>query len=405
VQSGAQLASQPYAPYTGQTVANLDPYQQQAQQQVGGIQGAYLPQYNATTDAYGNMLGSVTPETTQGLNSGANSLYANTRANVVDPTQQALSQSYGNAQGVMGQAYGNAQDLLGNSYNSASQLLNPYMNGGGIQQIGAGASALMSPYISNVLNPTMALGQQSLSQGLEQVGANANQAGAFGGSRQGVMEGVAQSQSALQQAQLAGNLLNSGWNSALTPALAAEQQGYGAASTLAGYGQTNATNLATAGGNIASALAGYGQQNANTLAGQYSNIGNAAQAASQSMANTNQAAGLTAAGAMPGALTAAQNQYLQQTNALNAAGQQQQQQQQNILNAGYGSYMAQQAWPYQQLQTFLSAVSGVPYSTSNTEQTTQQMPSNLLGQAIGGVASLGGLAGGVGSILNRTPGT
>jgi hypothetical protein len=118
------------------------------------------------------------------------------------------------------------------------------------------------------------------------------------------------------------------------------------------------------------------------------------------IAGTNLSTGMTAAGQLPATVTAAQNALMQQNQALYGAGQQQQQYQQNLLNAGYGQFMAQQAWPYQQLQTYLSAIGGVPYSTSNYAQTQEAMPSNLLGQSIGGVAALGGLAGGVGSILN-----
>jgi hypothetical protein len=122
------------------------------------------------------------------------------------------------------------------------------------------------------------------------------------------------------------------------------------------------------------------------------------------IAGTNLSTGMTAAGQLPGTVTAAQNALMQQNQALYGAGQQQQQYQQNLLNSQYGQFMAQQAWPYQQLQTYLSAIGGVPYSTSNYAQTQEAMPSNLLGQSIGGVAALGGLAGGVGSILNSNTG-
>jgi len=216
------------------------------------------------------------------------------------------------------------------------------------------------------------------------------------------MEGVAQSQSALQQAQLAGNLYNTGWNQALTPALAAEQQGYNAAGTLAAYGQQNANTLATMGANQAAALAGYGEQNANTIASLLSGGYGGAQTMGYNIGTGNLSAGLTSAGAISPIATAEQNALMQQIGAVNTAGQSMQQYQQNLLNAGYGSYMAQQAWPYQQLQTYLSAISGIPYSTSNTAQTQEAMPSNLLGQAIGGVTALGGLAGGFGNILNNT---
>lgn len=333
VQSAAQLSSQPYAPYTGQTVAGFDPYQTQAYNQIGQMQGLGSGAYGQDVSTYQNMLGQAQPLTAGGVLNQSQPLYGN---------------------------------YLGQVYNQQANLLGNYMGSGGAQQIGMNAQALMSPYINSVIGPSMQLGQQALTQNLQQVGANANQAGAFGGSRQGVMEGVAQSQAALGESNLMGQMLNQGWNSALYPAMTAEGQGYSAANTLANSLQSGYGGAATQGYN---------------------------------MGALNQSAGLTAAQNLPGALTSYQQQALGQANALNAAGQQQQQYQQNLLNAGYGQYMQQQAWPYQQLQTFLGAIGGIPYSVSNTSDTSTAMPSNLLGQAIGGVSALGGLAGGVGSIL------
>jgi hypothetical protein len=317
--------------------------QQQAFGQTSAMQGFGMPQYNAAAGAMGNMLGSVNPLTTQQIQQNANQLYGGYQQNVMAP-----------ATGLLG-------GYLGGPATGATA--------------GANAQQMMSPYASSVIAPTMALGQQALAQNLQSIGAGANQAGAFGGSRQGVMEGMAQAQAALNEQNTLGQMLNTGWNAALPTAgqLAAQQgaQGYGAAGNLAGMYQTGYGNAMTEGGNIA---------------------------------GTNLSTGMTAAGQLPATVTAAQNALMQQNQALYGAGQQQQQYQQNLLNAGYGQFMAQQAWPYQQLQTYLSAIGGVPYSTSNYAQTQEAMPSNLLGQSIGGVAALGGLAGGVGSILNSNTG-
>ena len=335
-----QLSAQPYTPYTGQTVAGFDPMQQQSFGQVQNLQGFGMPQYNAAAGAMGNMLGSVNPLTPQQIQQNANQLYGGYNANVMAP---------------------------------ASGLLGGYLGGPATgATAGANAQQMMSPYASSVIAPTMALGQQALASNLQSIGAGANQAGAFGGSRQGVMEGMAQSQAALNEQNTLGQMLNTGWNSALPMAgqLAAQQgaQGYNAANQLAGMYQT-----------------GYG--NAQTIG--------------QNIGTTNLSQGMTAAQQLPGMMTSAQSALMGQNAALYGAGQQQQQYQQNLLNAGYGQFMAQQAWPYQQLQTYLSAIGGIPYSTSNYGQTQEAMPSNLLGQGIGGAAAL---AGGVGSILNSNTG-
>ena len=342
VQQAGQLASQSYTPYTGQTVAGFDPMQTQAFQQVSDLQGFGTPQYSAAANAYGNMLGSVNPLTTQQIQQNANQLYGGYQQNVMAP---------------------------------AAGLLGGYLGGPATgQTAGANAAQMMSPYTQSVIAPTLALGQQALAQNLQQIGANANQAGAFGGTRQAVMEGMAQAQAALNEQNTIGQLLNQGWNAALPQAgqLAAQQgaQGYNAANQLAAMTQT-----------------GYG----NAMTG------------AANMAGTNLSTGMTAAQQLPSLMSTAQQNLLNQSSALQSAGQAQQQYQQNLLNAGYSTYQAEQAWPYQQLQTYLSAISGVPYSTSNYGATTstEAMPSNLLGQTIGGVSALGGLASGVGSILNR----
>ena len=221
----------------------------------------------------------------------------------------------------------------------------------------------------------MQAGQQQLALAKQGIAQQANNVGAFGGSRMGVQEGVADAQTALGTQQQIGNMLNQGWNTALGAGtnigLQAGQQGLTANTALAnllsgGYGANQ-----TLGGNIM-------QQNL-----------------SQGMAGAAQ---------LPQTLTAQNAQALGQTNALNQAGAGMQGYQQNILNSQQAAFAQQQAFPYQQLQTLLGAVSGIPYSTSSTGTFSENTPyySNPYGQAIGGAAALGGLAGGVGDLLNST---
>ena len=336
------LSNQPYNPYTGQTVAGLDPAQQQAYQQVANMQGMGYGPAATGINAQANLAGQATPITAAGIQGNTDALQ----------------------QGFMQQVYGPSQGLLGNYTNLGPATA---------QGVGAGAQQLMSPYTSSVIDPANALMRQQLAQNLGQIGANANNAGAFGGSRQGVMEGVAQSQAALGSEKYLGDLLNSQWNNALT-----------ASGNIA---QQNASQGLAANQGLASLLqGGYG----------------ANQKLGADIMGNNLTAGLQAAQQLPQGLTSLQNMMLGQSNALNTAGQMQQQYQQQLLNAAQGAFAQQQAFPYQQLQTLLGAVSGIPYSTSNTGYSSEMSPyySNPYGQAIGGAAALGGLAGGVGSILN-----
>jgi hypothetical protein len=339
VQRADVLSQQPYEAYQGQTIAGLDPAQQQAYNQVVGMQGLGFPQWNAGINASTRMANQTAPMTAGQLQQGTNQLNAGFMQNVYGPTEG---------------------------------LLSPYSSQGPMtaQGVTQNAQQLMSPYSQQVLDPAMQLMQQQLGQNLNQIGASANQAGAFGGSRQGVMEGVAQSQAALGAQKYMGDMLNNQWNNALTQ-----------------------------GGNIASQNAQQGYNANNALAQLLQGGYGQSQAAQQAMMGANLTAGMGAAQQLPQSLQGLQSAMLGQTNALNQAGGQMQQFGQQQLNAAQAAWAQQQADPYQKLQTFLGAISGIPYSTSNTmfNQEFTPMYSNPWGQAIGGGAAL---AGGVGSLLN-----
>jgi len=336
------LSLNAYQPYGGQTVAGMDPAQQQAYNQVAGMQGLGTGAAATGINAQAGLAGQVAPITAGGINANANQLQ----------------------QGFQQQVYGPSQGLLGN-YTSQGPAT--------AQGVAAGAQQLMSPYTDAVIDPANQLMQQQLRSNLNTIGAGANQAGAFGGSRQGVQEGIAQSQAALGSEKYLGDLLNAQWGNALITSgqigLQAGQQGL-------------ASNTALA----------------NLLQGGYG----ANQKLGADIMSSNLSQGLGAAQNLPQSLTSLQNMMLGQSNALNQAGTLQQQYQQQLLNAQQGAFAQAQAFPYQQLQTLLGAVSGIPYSTSNTGFAQEMNPyySNPYGQAIGGAAALGGLAGGVGDLLN-----
>jgi hypothetical protein len=79
---------------------------------------------------------------------------------------------------------------------------------------GTNLSPYMNPYTQSVIDPSMQLLEQQRRQGIGQIGDQATQARAFGGSRQGVAEGVTNSQSALQAGQLGANLWGQNFNQA-----------------------------------------------------------------------------------------------------------------------------------------------------------------------------------------------
>jgi hypothetical protein len=308
VGTAQQLAQRPYTPYTGQQVADVPQDTQAAYQGVRDLQGMQDPAFQASANAYQGLLGSAAPVTAGQVGADTGQLYGGYQQNVMNPAQGLLSGYLGNASPAT------------------------------VQQVGANATALMSPYSQNVIDPMLQAGQQQLALAKQGLAGQANNVGAFGGSRMGVQEGVADAQTALGTQLQVGNMLNSGWGQALTPgynlANQASQQGYGAAGLLAGMGQS-----------------GY----------------NAAQQQAGTLGANNLQAGLTAAQQLPS--QALQNAQLsqQQAGALQASGAAQQTQQQALLDAQMGRFYEQQDWPVQNLDLLLSSVGAVPYgTTSNT---------------------------------------
>jgi hypothetical protein len=347
VQTATDLSQRPYTPYGGQIVADTPADTSQAYQQVRDMQGQYDPAYQSAAAAQQGVLGNLQSLTPGAQNAVTNQLYGNYQQNVMNP----------------------AQGMLGG-----------YLQGGPLtaQGVLSNAQQLMSPYDAAVLNPALQLGQQQLAQNLQTIGAGANQAGAFGGTRQGVQEGVAQSQAALGAGQYLGNLLNTQWNNSLNT-------GYNIGALGAGQGLT-----------AAQALAGMGQTG-------YAN----AQQGAQNMMGTNLQLGETAAQQLPQVATAQQAADQKNASLLQTTGAAQQQQQQNLLNSQMGQFYEQQDWPVQNLDILLSSLGAVPYGSTTSGTQTGTTPQRNVGAGVlGGAASAamignmlmpGGLGAGIGA--------
>lgn len=223
----------------------------------------------------------------------------------------------------------------------------------------------MSPFASSVIDPTLAAGEQARQIARQTVAGNANNVGAFGGSRQGVAEGVSDAQTALGTQGQIGQMLTTGWGQALTPAtnlaLQAGQEGYGAAGTLAGL-----------------LGSGYG----------------AAATESGSIAGANQGAGITAAQQLPITATAQQKSDQLDASLLQTTGAAQQTQQQQMDAAAMGDFYQQQNWLVQNLDLLLGTLGGVPYSTTGSGTSTQtSMATRNVGAGAAGGALAGAAAG------------
>jgi len=331
------LSNKQYNPYTGQLVADQSPDTLAAYQQVRNLQGNADPAFAASANAYQGLLGQATPQTADQITGLANQLYGNFGQQVLNPAQSMFGSYAANA--------------------------GPATAG----QVGANAQALMSPYSASVIAPMIAAGEQQREMARQQIAKSADSAGAFGGSRQGVVEGTSDAAIQLGTQQQIGNLLQSGWGQALTPATnlatSASAQGFNANNILAQLGLT-------------------GYQGAQTEAG---HIG-----------DQNLAAGLTAADRLPAQAVAQGTFDQQQAGALQAAGGGQQAYQQQLLNSLYGQYQQGQNQPYQNLDTLLAALGAVPYGTTSGSQgygkSTNQTYPGLMDQISGAIGLVGKVA-------------
>lgn len=170
--------------------------------------------------------------------------------------------------------------------------------------------AYMSPYIQNVEQAALANQNQAFHQNLNTIGDSAINAGAFGGSRQGVAEGVAAAENARQMGDLSAQLRNQGFSQA---------QGM----------MTSDMDRA--------------------LQGQQLNLQGA------------QAQGDLASGG--------QQAYLQSLQSALAAGQINQQQAQQLLQQTANQYDSMRGVPSEQLNMLLSALGGTQVPTSSTTKT------------------------------------
>ena len=225
---------------------------------------------------------------------------------------------------------GNVETGMGNvGANYARQATNPYA-----------MQSYMNPYVQASLAPQLQLANQQYDIAGQKQQSQAAQQGAFGGTREALMNSQNRQNQMLAQNQLIGQ----GYNKAFDTAQQAQQ--FGANLGLQGLQGQLAANQAYMGG-------------ANQLAG----IGGAQLASQQGIANL-------------------QNQY----------GQQQQTQQQNAINQAVQNYATGQQYPFMQLGLLNSMLRGLPMQQSSTQM--YQAPPNPLAQAAGLASTAYGLFGG-----------
>jgi len=407
--SGQQVGFDP-----SKVVAGMDPLQQQAYQGAGNMQTS--PQLGAASGLMG-----TAAQRALGMDYAPgqfqNQYYG------FDPYQSGKFQNQFQA-GQFGADRVQAQDLQNFQMGPAERVRTRSFT-----QPGA-PDAYMSPYMQNVVGIQQRDAQRQADIARTQRGAQAVGAGAFGGSRQAIMDAEA----ARNLAQQKGDIQAMGQQAAFQNAqqqfnveqqarLQAQQANQQAGLTT---GQQNlAANLGIqqlgAGQNMQAQLANQQQGlTAAQLQAQYGMAAQQAEEASRQFA-ANQAAQQAAQGAQYGqaaqqlgeqsrqfggsfglqglqaAMTGAgqlgalgQQQFGQERDILNMQSQfggQQQAQQQALINAEAQNFASQQRYPYQQLEFMSNILRGTPMGTV---QSMYQAPPSPLSQVVGAGTALYG---------------
>ena len=252
--------------------------------------------------------------------------YGGERTAQFTPLQQQAFQGAGamTPSAATGQGIGIAGQAAGQALNTQ---YNPYATG----QFGAQAGQYMDPYMQNVVDIQQREAQRQADIGRTQSNAAAVKSGAFGGSRQAIVDAEANRNLALQKGDIQAR--------GLQDAYSRGQQQFNTEQQLREQSRQYGAGLGLQG--LQTALSGAGQLGA--LGGQQFGQG----------MDINK---------------------LQQTY-----GTQQQGQVQNILNQQYEDFLAQKKYPYQQLEFQSNLLRGTPSGSTQTMYTPNPSTAQQLG--------------------------
>lgn len=230
--------------------------------------------------------------------------------------------------GTVDSAQGAAQPFIQNAQNLIQQGTQPLWSG--VAPVNQSTiSQYQSPYTQQVYNAQVAQEQNTDAQQQQALKGNAISSGAWGGDRAGVASAVLSGQQDLANNTTNANILNQGYNTALTEANTEQQAQLGANEANSYLNQQGAFGEA--------------------------NLGN-------------EALGTQLTGAAAQA----------------ASGAAQQQLGQDLLNVPYQQFLQQQAYPFQTAQYFGNVAEGIGSNEGGTSTTTQPAPNSSKGKNRGG---------------------
>ena len=267
------------------------------------------------------------------------------------------------------------------------------------------AANYMSPYMQNVVGIQQREAQRLADIAETQRNAQAVGAGAFGGSRQAIMDAEAERNLALQKGDIQAKGQQDAYQQAMQQFNA--EQGYGLTAQQANQQAGLTVGQQNLQANLGVQQLGSGQNMQAQLANQAAN-----QQMQQLAEQSKQfGAGLGLQGLQAGMQgyqnlgAVGQNLYGQNISNINTQAQlgaQQQQQAQNILDQKYQDFITQKQEPFQQLAFQSNILRGVPLSQG--AQTVYQAPPSTFSQVAGAGLSLAALGNIFGNPTNRAAG-
>lgn len=381
LQAAQNLAAQPQPMYGGNLVAPLSPNQTQAISNIEGLSGAVAPYLQQAQNYFG--------QATQPLLNSIPTVDQNTLSGLA-PNALALNAASTQNLGLVPRFDTNAIP----QYNPNFQF-----NPNNIPQFSAAAlNQYESPYTQQVVQATQAQFANQNAQQQQQLAGNATAAGAWGGDRAAVAQGILAGQQQLAQAPVIANLENQGYTQALGEFNTQQQAQIQAQEQAAALGQQQAAQATGFGIQQQQIGTQLGLQQA-TAQSQLQQAAAAQQLGllqgqQQTELGANEANAWLASQAAFGNAqlgSEALNSGLTYNNALMGAGQLQQQQAQQLLNVPYEQFLSQAAYPFQTQGWLANIAEGLGGASGGTSTTSSPGPSGLSQIAGLGTAAVGTL--------------
>ena len=296
------------------------------------------------------MAGAANPQVTANPTTGQPMPTPAAQSNVFTRSASALGQAQRAASGAVG------VDIPTAGARSVNQSFGYNPAAASVGTAAGGIGTYMNPYTQQVIDTSMADLERQRQMQMNQLGAQATQAGAFGGSRQGVAEALTNEAFARQGGQLAAGLRQQGFQTAL----GASQQDV-----------ANQMQTALANAGFANQASQFGQQSALQAALANQQAGLEASRLNQAAALQRGQLGISAASQLGQLSNLGFGQGMQIMGQQAQQGALQQALQQQLIDSARGQYEGYVNAPLNSLNIPLQALGAAQYPTT---QTTSRQP-------------------------------